>query len=727
MNYIKGKIKKIIFQNNDTGYLVALFRVKETNIAAHKDKVNKTITVTGTFLNVYLDLSLILYGDYINNERFGLQFAVQRSEGLKPTTKDAIIEFLSSSFVDGCGSVTAQKIYDVFGDKTIDIISGDKSKLLKVEGMTLKRCEKIYNSLQNFNKESKTILKLQDLGFSIDECSRIYNHFKDELDEVLEKDFFALKEVIEFHKLDNIYIKNYGDLTETRIYACLLQSMQILSDNLGDTYYFEKEIKEKLLKEFNIELLGDAFLEAVDDLKERNDIYVDGEKIYLKKYYELEINVAKRLKKIDSYDAKKIRNFDEKINSLEKMLNIKYNEDQKKAIKTALNNNITIISGGPGTGKTTIVNAIVQLYMEENRLSMIDAANNIALLAPTGRASKKLSTSTNMGASTIHRYLKWYKDSKGFFYNEFNKTKHKMIIVDEVSMIDIELFSALLDGISPNIKLILVGDTFQLPSVGPGLVLKDLIESDYFNYVPLGKIYRQSDNSYIPFLAQEIKNNDLSEDFLVKRDDYSFFEAKNTQIKDAIDKIIDVSIKKGIDERKMQVLAPMYRGDNGIDNLNVILQKKYNPSAVTRAEITYMDYIYREGDKVLQLVNNLDAGVFNGDIGFISNIFNNKITIDFEGNTVVYEKKDLKNIKHAYAITIHKSQGSEFEHVIMPISSSYYRMLYNKLVYTGVSRAKKSLTIVGDPLIFKEAVNNNYSSERKTSLKKQITLVYEKV
>ena len=291
-------------------------------------------------------------------------------------------------------------------------------------------------------------------------------------------------------------------------------------------------------------------------------------------------------------------------------------------------------------------------------------------------------------------------------------------------MIDIDLFNALLNGISPGVKLILVGDTFQLPSVGPGLVLDDLISSDYFNYIPLNQIYRQSDNSYIPYLAKEIKNNELSEEFLTKKDDYSFFQTKSNQIKDAIEQIIRISLSKKIDERSMQVLAPMYKGENGIDNLNNVLQSIYNPRSDDKNEINYLDVTYREGDKVLQLVNDLDNNVFNGDIGYIESINGNKIEIDFEGNTVEYEKKNLKQIKHAYAITIHKSQGSEFEHVIMPISTSYFKMLYNKLVYTGVSRAKKTLTIVGDPMAFARAVANNYSANRKTSLKTKIIEVY---
>ena len=725
MNYIKGKIKKTIFYNADNGFLVALFRVKETNDISLKEKVNKTITITGQFPDVNLDVLMELYGKFIKNERFGMQYSVNNYVLSRPDSKEAITDFLASSFISGCGEVTAKKIVDMYGKDTLDIIKNDKTKLLMIDGMTESRANKIYDSLQNYNKSSDIIMTFQTLGFSIDECFKIYQKFKNRIEDILNDDFYDLKEVIDFAKVDNIYIKKYGDKTSTRIYACIIEAMQQLSNSNGDIYYYEQEIKEMLLKKFNIEINEDVFSELINDLINKEKIIKVDNIYYLKSYYDKELLIAKNLKKIDSFKVKKIAELDEKLEVLENKLNIKYNSEQKKAIISALNNNISIISGGPGTGKTTIINAIVRLYIEEHHLGNQDIVENIALLAPTGRASKKLSTSTNLPAYTIHRYLKWYKDSNDFFYNEYNRTKHHLIIVDEVSMIDVDLFNALLNGISSNVKIIFVGDTFQLPSVGPGLILNDLIASDYFNYVPLNQIYRQSENSYIPYLAKEIKMNELSEDCLVKKDDYNFFEANNNQIKSAIKQIIEVSLSKNIDEKRMQVLAPMYRGENGIDNLNIILQSIYNPASIKKIEIKYGDVIYRENDKVLQLINDLDNNVFNGDIGFIKQIVNNKIYIDFDSNEVIYEKKDLKNIKHAYAITIHKSQGSEFEHVIMPITSSYFKMLYNKLIYTGVSRAKKSLTIVGSFKAFKGAVGNNYSASRKTTLKDAIINVYK--
>ena len=294
-------------------------------------------------------------------------------------------------------------------------------------------------------------------------------------------------------------------------------------------------------------------------------------------------------------------------------------------------------------------------------------------------------------------------------------------------MIDTFLFSSLLKGLNHNITLVLVGDSNQLPSVGPGLILNDLIDSKLFTHTTLEQIYRQSENSYIPILAQEIKDHNLSNEFLNQKDDYNFLPATGKAIKEMIKKICEISKEKGFTEDEMQILAPMYKGENGIDNLNILLQDIYNPPSDDKKEVKIGDVTYRENDKVLQLVNDPDNNIFNGDIGYIRRITTltepkrkDVFMIDFDGNQVLYTKEELINIKHAYAITIHKSQGSEFPHVIMPISKSYYKMLYNKLMYTGVSRAKKSLILIGEEDCFRLSVNNDYSKDRKTNLKQQL-------
>ncbi len=725
MDYIKGKIRKIIYQN-ESGFQVALFRIKETNDIELKDSLNKTITVTGVILDANMEETYILYGEYINNERFGYQYSFKSYERVKPSDVDSIVEYLSSSLVKGCGEKTALKIAEAFGEDAISIIKDNPERLMEIKGMSKDKAEKIYNSILANESVSDIIIKLKEYGFSMNESTKIYNKYHKEALEIIKSNIYLLKEIIDFKKLDDIFTKFNDKEDITRLKACTLESMEYLAFKNGDVYSCFGEIKKEMAISFNITLADSPLYEILKMLIEENKIILEKENYYLKEYYEMELDIANYLYAITETPLKKVGNIDEEIKKIENSSHIKYNEEQKNAIYQALNNRITIISGGPGTGKTTIINAIVKIYTSIYNLSPIDVFQSIALIAPTGRASRKMSMSTSLPAMTIHRYLKWNKETNNFGINEYNKNYHKLIIVDEVSMIDILLFSSLLKGITTNVLLVLVGDSFQLPSVGPGLILSDLINSDMFSYCPLKEIYRQSSDSYIPYLARDIKEKNIDEDILSKKDDYNFLQVPSLKIKNTIAKICDLSLEKGLSVDDIEILAPLYKGENGIDNLNVTLQEIFNPQK-DKKEIKIGDITYREGDKVLQLQNNPDANVYNGDIGYIEEIkkeFSPRkrdvIIINFEGTKVIYKKEDMFNVKHAYAITIHKSQGSEFPHVIMPITKSYSKMLYNKLIYTGVSRAKKSLVIIGDVNAFTSAVLNDYSTNRKTTLKERI-------
>ena len=717
MSKIEGKIKSIIYENDNNGYLVALFRVSKCDDNL-KEYFKKTITINGTFLDVKQETNTLLEGEFTFHDKYGEQFKVSSYEYLMPTEEEDIIEFLTSKFVKGCGKKTAQKIVEIYGTNSIEAIKNDYHALDKIDISETKKMT-IYDSIINYSKSSDLILKLKNLGFTIEEAGRIYTKYKDRLQDIIDNNIYLLNELIDFKRLDAIFLNNYDDkYDKRRMKACILECMKYISLNTGDVYYNISDVYSILNKLFSISLDYEDYLEYIEELNKELFIVKDGDNLYLQENYEAEVVISELLKKISDKTAKK-KDYSDAIKKLESNLNITYNDDQKKAISDALNNNITIISGGPGTGKTTIINAIVKLYIEENKLVGSSIFESIALLAPTGRASKKMSLSTGLPAQTIHRFLKWNKDSNDFQINENNKNFQKLIIVDETSMIDVSLMCALLKGIHSYVKLILVGDSFQLPSVGPGLILSDLINSDLFNFVPLNYIYRQSENSYIPYLAREIKNKDLQEEFTEKKDDYNFIMIDNKEILPTIKMIAEAGIKKGYDENNLQILAPMYKGEVGIDNLNKMLCNLFNPLNNQR-EILYGDVIFKEGDKVLQLVNDADNNVFNGDIGFIYFIGkeNKKdiIKIDFDGNMVTYQKKDLKNIKHAYAMSIHKSQGSEFDHVIMPISFHYGSMLYNKLLYTGVSRAKKSLILIGDARAFYKGVQNDYGNKRNTTL-----------
>ena len=730
MSKLVGKIKSIIFQNDTNGYVVALFRVSKVDNELLKEYVKKSITIVGNLLDNIFEIPIEIEGEFIYHDKFGKQFKFSNYRVIVPEENEDIIDFLSSSFVKGCGKKTAEKIVEIYGNKSLDIIKNDQNSLDIIPGMTSLKKAKIYDSIVNYSKSSDIILKIKKMGFSIEEAGKIYTKYKENIVDILNNNIYLLNEIIDFQRLDNIFLNNFNDkYDKRRIKALIIESMKAISLNTGDIYYSISDVFSILNRLYNLSLDYETYLQYLEELESDLFVVIKDDYCYLSNNYNDEIDIANLLYKIDIKENKK-KDYKEIIKKLESNLNITYNDDQINAINTALNNNITIISGGPGTGKTTIINAIVKIYIDEYRLNNTQISEDIALLAPTGRASKKMSMATTIPASTIHRYLKWNKDNNEFMVNENNKNFQKLIIVDEVSMIDASLFAALLRGVNSYIKLVLVGDIHQLPSVGPGNILSDLINSDLFNFVNLNYIYRQSENSYIPYLAREIKNMDLSEEYISKHDDYNFIICSDEEIRLTIKKIIETGIKKGFNENNLQILAPMYKGENGIDKLNEMLSELFNPSNSLNT-ITYGDVIYKENDKVLQLVNDPDNNVFNGDIGFIKSIATiNKpyrkdiITIDFDGNKVIYEKKDLKNIRHAYAITIHKSQGSEFDHVIMPLSFKYGSMLYNKILYTGVSRAKKTLILIGNPNAFYRGVQNEYGNMRKSTLQDRLKDVF---
>ena len=726
MNYIKGKIKHLIFEST-SGYKVGLIRVKETNDPEMEDFINKSVTFTGYFADLTMDDVYVLEGSLVYTEKYGYQYKVENYHYQEVEGKDAVIEFLASPLVKGCGEKTACDIVETLGEDALKKIKESYTNLLLVPKMTEKKALKIYDSIMKYRQTDEMIVELKNLGFTINEALSIINKYGDETISIVKSNPYCLNELIDFNKLDKVYL-NIGTFDdETRIKACLVETIKRLEMADGDTYFSLEEILDGLKRFFS--LLPDTSVteKVVEELSVNNDIIVDKDKYYLKTTYEMEYDIAKNLSLINNIPPVEIKEFDTEIIKLQESIDVTYNKEQLLAIKKALENRISIITGGPGTGKTTIIKAITKLYIKIHNLRPDEISSQIALLAPTGRAAKKLAESTGLPASTIHRYLKWNKEANDFQINELNKNFHHLVIVDETSMIDTHLFDALLKGICTNIQLILVGDANQLPSVGPGLILADLISSDLFTFTPLETIYRQSNNSYIPYLAQEIKNKDLSNDYLTKKDDYNFLNATGSNIRELIKMICERSIKKGLTDKDIQILAPMYKGENGIDHLNEILRDLFNPPDTKKKEIKVGEVTYRVGDKVLQLTNDPNNGVFNGDIGYIKDIVTitvpkkqEAIVIDFDGNKIDYKKEDMNMVKHAYAISIHKSQGSEFPHVIMPITKSYYKMLYNKLIYTGVSRAKKSLVLIGEPYALIMAVNNDYSNQRKTTLKERL-------
>lgn len=715
MNYIKGKFKQSIFRS-DTGYTVGLFKVTETDDEDMEVFVKKTITFTGYFADLEIDDNYILYGKLGYHDRYGYQYNVASYEKIMPTGRDAIIEFLTSPLIKGCGEKTAIKIVDILGDDAIEKIKENINNLDLIPRLTDTKKQSIYKSILKYYESNETIIKLKEYGFSIKDSMKLINVYGNSILDIIKSNIYVLIDIIDFKTLDKIYLNMYKETTNLRILACIIETMKRITFNSGDTYSYKDEIIECLYNEFNISIDSSEYFTM---LSNEGSIVIDNNKYYLREYYDAEINIVKRLNEINKPVEKNSKDYSKYISKIEKNFNITYNEEQKESILSIFNNNIVIITGGPGTGKTTIINGILNMYKEVYKLSDDGLFNKLALIAPTGRASKRMSETTNFGACTIHRYLKWNKENNTFGINEFNKSNHELIIIDETSMIDTILFDSLLKGLRKNVKLILVGDENQLPSVSPGLILNDLITSEKFKHVRLNNIYRQSNNSYIPILASEIKNKELT-NFLEKRDDYNFIECNTRDIKNIVVDIAKKSLEKNLNENNLQILAPMYKGEIGIDNLNINLQNIFNPHQDNLNEVLVGTIIYRVNDKVLNLVNDVDKGIYNGDIGYIYDIdINSKsdfIRINFDNNIVSFKRDELGSIRHAYAMSVHKAQGSEFDHVIIPISKTYSKMLYNKLIYTGVSRAKKSLIIIGNKEAFLHSVNNDYSKTRKTGL-----------
>ena len=417
-----------------------------------------------------------------------------------------------------------------------------------------------------------------------------------------------------------------------------------------------------------------------------------------------EENIVRRVGYLAKKEDEKLKNIDKYILEIQQDLAITYNEEQLNAIKDAITKNFLIITGGPGTGKTTIVSSIIELYKRVHKLTYSSLMEDIVLLAPTGRASKRLTEKSLFPASTIHSFLKWNKETDKFAVNEFNKSKAKLVIIDEASMVDVPLFNSLLKGLKLDTRIIMVGDYNQLPSVGPGELLKDLIESEVLSVINLKMLYRQGKDSNIITLAHDINEGKINRDILVNSDDIEFIQCTG----DIVEQTKKIAEKyKDYDYHNFQILVPMYKGVNGIDNLNIHLQNIFNTKSKIKKEIAISDNSFREKDKVLQLVNMPEERIFNGDIGIISNIDKKEIYIDFDTNEVKFTPSNFSKFKLGYAISIHKSQGSEFDIVVIPVTKAYGKMLYRKLYYTAVTRAKKRLIIIGDINALEYAAGNN--------------------
>ncbi len=715
MSEIKGKLSKIIFHNNQNGYTVGLLKVKESDI---DDLVNKTVTFTGNLPDLNEIDTYIMTGNLTNHEKYGSQFQVKSINRIMPQETDAMIDILSSNLFKGIGKKTAEKLVSVFKEKTFDVILNDTGNLLLIPGISEKQAKTLKESLKQYQGSYEDILMLNKLGFSTSESMKIYHYYKDKLNEVLDGNLYNIYydiDEISFPRVDSIFVAKYEKDSPSRVAGAIVYIIKTLSMTYGHTYFSKEEVNSYLFRVLKVEVSEKVVADAYNSLLVDERIVIKDDRLYLWEMYEAETLIARRLRLLAHEDKIKYKNLDTKIKEIETHYGIVYTDEQLDAIKLAITRKVAIITGGPGTGKTTILKGILDLYKVLSSSDKIRLNEQIALLAPTGRASKRMSEVTNFEASTIHRFLKWNKDTNRFQINEYNKSSVSFVIIDEASMIDTMLLANLLKGLKSSCHIIFVGDANQLPSVAAGDVLNDMIESKELPVYALKNWHRQgTDSKIIPF-AHRINEGILDRELLNSGSDLEFIPCKDNEIIEVIGNVC-----KDYNSYDLQVLAPIYKNRNGIYAINDHLQKLWNPKSPSKKEIEGNEGIYREKDKVIQLSNMKDESVFNGDIGIIDRIKllgNKELYIDYDGNLVKYTKSMLQNFTLGYAISIHKSQGSEFDTVLIPFTFDYRKMLYRKLIYTGVTRCKKKLILVGDINALEQAIRNNQEQKRRTSLK----------
>lgn len=719
--YIKGNYQRSIYQNSN-GYHIGLFKVRETNSPIATTFLDKTITFTGYFHELNDMDTYIFFGQMVEHSKYGMQFSVSSYERCKPEEKDAIVDFLTSGLFKGIGEKKAKAIVDVLGKDTLQIILENPDNLILIPGITKTNIDTLHNKLKEYESSYETVLYLSNLGFSTKDSMLIYNYYKDRVKNVIEDDIYQLEYNIyelNFKKIDRIALKNgMAKDSFVRVRAAILYIMEEVSNTYGHSYFYYDEIFQYLPRVLLISISDELYKKAMESLIIDLMVVVKEERYYLKDMWEAETLIVKRFRLLAHKEDEKFQNLEDKLAEMESVFGISYNEDQRNAILDSIRKNFLIITGGPGTGKTTIMKGIIELYKEVHKLSYEKLAERIQLLAPTGRAAKRMSEATLMPASTIHRFLKWQKETNKFQVNEYHKSKAEVVILDEASMVDTLLMASLLRGISANCKVIMVGDSYQLPSVGPGQVLHDLISSLKLPVISLKELYRQGKDSNILMLAYDVRKGEVLDDVFNKDEDLTFIECSDD---DVISNLMDVcSTFKDLSYKNFQILAPMYKTKCGIDMINQRLQVIFNPKDRSKKEIVVGDVIFREGDKVIELTNMPDENIYNGDIGIISQIITQpakKIIIDFDGNEVTFTAANFNKFRLAYAISIHKAQGSEFDVVVMPVVQGYRKMLYRKLVYTGITRSKKMLYLIGDKSALRQAVNNTSSDVRRTTIK----------
>lgn len=724
---IKGVVDSIIYHNSENGYSVI-----ELNVAGNG------ITAVGSMPTITEGTTLELTGEMGFNNKYGEQFKIASARIVIPTDCESILRYLSSGLFKGVGEVTAFNIVDMFGEDTFKIIADEPAKLAKVAGVSYKKAMAIHETYTAYVEMQDTILYLQGLGISLNLALNIYKAYGKNTVNTVESNPYKLIEDIDgvgFYTADKIAESAGIDRDSLfRITAGIMYALKSAASNNGHTYLPKAILISEASKLLALDPDSTLFDECISQAEIMGSIVVlpteDGDAVMYGKYYNTEQSIAYKLIRLSNSALDIHSDVEADIAEFERYEGIKMHEGQVRAVMNAVKNGVNVITGGPGTGKTTIIKCIIGLF---TKLKM-----KVQLCAPTGRAAKRLYSSTDVEAKTIHRLLDLdFKNGKGYFsFNADTQLDCDVVIVDEVSMCDEYVFEALLSAIRSGGRLIMVGDKDQLPSVGAGNLLADIISYGEIPVSYLTHIYRQSEESLIVTNAHRINHGEMpilrntKSDFLF--DNISESEKIATRVVEMVTEKIPSFL--GVLRDDIQVLCPMKKGVAGVNNLNLLLQEAINPRQDEKAELKYGEGVFREGDKVIHLINNYNmewtreeesgAGVFNGDIGYIvsADPIDNVLTVRFEDEREAkYHREDLEQLKLAYAISVHKSQGSEFPVAVIAISAGSYMLLTRNLLYTAVTRAKKMSVIVGSAQNLERMVKNNYTQRRYTMLVRFLT------
>ncbi|WP_151620570.1 SF1B family DNA helicase RecD2 [Streptococcus intermedius] len=726
--YFSGTIERIIFENPSSFFRILLLNIDDTDA----DFDDFEIIVTGTMADIIEGEDYTFWGNLVQHPKYGEQLKLIRYERAKPTSK-GLVKYFSSDHFKGIGVKTAQKIVDLYGDNTIDKVLAEPEKLHDIVGLSAKNREAFIMKLrQNYGTE-RVLAKLSEYGISNKLAFQIQDFYKEETLEIVEHYPYQLVEDIQGigFKIADQLAQSLGieSTAPERFRAGLLHTLLTQSMEKGDTYLEAKELLEHTIELLEssrqIKLDPNSVADELAHLIEEDKVQHVDTKIFENSLFFAEEGICNNLLRIlekGNQNKYEPENIEAALAQIEEKFAISYDAIQKQAICDAIQHKIFILTGSPGTGKTTVINGIIAVYALLHGLDLHKSQDlPILLAAPTGRAARRMNELTGLPSATIHRHLGMTGDDDTSHLDDYLDAD--FIIVDEFSMVDTWLANQLLSNISSNSKLLIVGDADQLPSVSPGQVLADLLKIPLLPQTKLEKIYRQGEDSTIVTLASQIQKGTLPIDFIEKKADRSYFEVRSKQIPQMIERIVEVAIRSGIPAQDVQVLAPMYRGQAGIDHINQLMQDLINPVVKEQLIFEATDGQYRQGDRVIHLVNDAESNVFNGDLGYITDLLpakyadskQDELTINFDGNEIVYQRSEWYKIRLAYAMSIHKSQGSEFPVVILPITSSSHRMLQRNLIYTAITRAKSKLILLGEKSAFAFAVQNT-GTTRKTYL-----------